>query len=371
MKAIDEAIEIMTSDTAFEGFSKVNPPASFLQLGSAKKAAITSLRNKAALLFRNTAFQKRTLHSKRFLALAHLAEKKEGRFDEVLKAIDNMKIALEEQMAAEVKQKDECTADITQKATEIAETENKLSTLNSERDRLDLEKQGAEEDVKNNTQELKDLEKSKADRKEERAEEVAEFNQNVQDQEVALDLLSKAHRKLSVVFKSAIPEQGLLQTSQKQKQEPGEGGMSFTPPPSDVEKIEYKENAGGSVVLEMFVNLMNQSKAAIAQLKSDNQKGQDTYMAEVDAISNEIKIMSATKTKAEGRAVNFAEDLLDKEEEIKAAGAELVDFQDAKMALHQQCDFLLKNFNIRQEAMQDEKEALDQAKAVLSGATFN
>jgi len=39
--------------------------------------------------------------------------------------------------------------------------------------------------------------------------------------------------------------------------------------------------------------------------------------------------------------------------------------------LHSSCDFLLKNFDLRQAARQEEMDALAQAKAILSGADFS
>ena len=41
-----------------------------------------------------------------------------------------------------------------------------------------------------------------------------------------------------------------------------------------------------------------------------------------------------------------------------------------KEQLHSSCDFVLKNFDIRQTARDEEIEALKQAKAILSGAKF-
>ena len=38
------------------------------------------------------------------------------------------------------------------------------------------------------------------------------------------------------------------------------------------------------------------------------------------------------------------------------------------MALHEECDFFVKNFEVRQKALTDEIEALGQAEAILSGA---
>merc|ERR1719198_2854737 len=42
----------------------------------------------------------------------------------------------------------------------------------------------------------------------------------------------------------------------------------------------------------------------------------------------------------------------------------------AKAELHESCDFVMKNFEIRQTAREEEIEALKQAKAILSGAKF-
>jgi len=39
--------------------------------------------------------------------------------------------------------------------------------------------------------------------------------------------------------------------------------------------------------------------------------------------------------------------------------------------LHKSCDFLMDNFDTRKKARTDELEALDKAKAVLSGADFS
>jgi len=39
--------------------------------------------------------------------------------------------------------------------------------------------------------------------------------------------------------------------------------------------------------------------------------------------------------------------------------------------LHGECDWLLKNFDIRKEARQDELDAMQKAKAVLAGADFS
>ena len=48
----------------------------------------------------------------------------------------------------------------------------------------------------------------------------------------------------------------------------------------------------------------------------------------------------------------------------------LESLNQAKINLGQQCDFLVQNFDVRQEAMKSEIEAINGAKAILSGAIF-
>jgi len=49
---------------------------------------------------------------------------------------------------------------------------------------------------------------------------------------------------------------------------------------------------------------------------------------------------------------------------------ELEQLSNYKAELHQSCGFVVKNFEIRQTARDEEVEALRQAKAILSGAKF-
>merc|ERR1719247_3320545 len=58
------------------------------------------------------------------------------------------------------------------------------------------------------------------------------------------------------------------------------------------------------------------------------------------------------------------------EDSLAAVELELEQLGNYKLQLHQSCDFVLKNFEIRQTARDEEIEALKQAKAILSGAKF-
>ena len=59
------------------------------------------------------------------------------------------------------------------------------------------------------------------------------------------------------------------------------------------------------------------------------------------------------------------------EVEKEAVMTELEQLANEDADLHSSCDFVLKNFEIRQTARDQEIEALKQAKAILSGAKFS
>merc|ERR1712228_799487 len=76
-------------------------------------------------------------------------------------------------------------------------------------------------------------------------------------------------------------------------------------------------------------------------------------------------IVSKTEEKAEAET-----DLVEAQKAKAAVLLELEQLSNYNAELHQSCDFVLKNFDLRQAARDEEVEALRQAKAILSGANF-
>ena len=50
---------------------------------------------------------------------------------------------------------------------------------------------------------------------------------------------------------------------------------------------------------------------------------------------------------------------------------ELTQVHELIGTLHQSCDFIMENFDLRAEARTNEQESLKNAKSVLAGATFS
>jgi hypothetical protein len=132
----------------------------------------------------------------------------------------------------------------------------------------------------------------------------------------------------------------------------------------------YKKAGGAGGVLGMLEQIIADAKTLEAEAikgESDAQKAYEIFVkntnAAVEEKSRAITNTSEEKAKAEadktaseeGKDVALNEQQMNKNEEAD---------------LHKSCDFVLKNFEIRQEARDQEIEALRQAKAILSGAKF-
>merc|ERR1719156_359938 len=120
----------------------------------------------------------------------------------------------------------------------------------------------------------------------------------------------------------------------------------------------------------MMQQIIDDAKAMEAEAirsEEDAQKAYEDFVKEtnasIEAKSQDIVNKSETKAKAEA-------DLVETREAKEATMLELEQLSNYNAELHKSCDFVLKNFGVRQTARDEEIEALKQAKAILSGAKF-
>merc|ERR1711904_734933 len=191
---------------------------------------------------------------------------------------------------------------------------------------------------------------------EDREKENKDFQQTVADQRASQKLLQAALNILKGFYEKK--EAALLQ-----KQEP-----AGPPPPPGFK--DYKKNAASGGVMGMIQQIINDAKAMEAEAiraEEDAQKAYEDFVKDtngsIEAKSKDIVNKSETKAKAEA-------DLVEAKESKEAVMLELEQLANYKAELHSSCDFVMKNFEIRQTARDEEIEALKQAKAILSGAKF-
>merc|ERR1712060_810151 len=190
---------------------------------------------------------------------------------------------------------------------------------------------------------------------EDREKQNKEFQSTVADQRETQKLLTAALGMLQDFY----GKEALVQ----QKQEP-----VGPPPPPGFEA--YKNNAASGGVMKLIQSIIADAKAMEAEAIRSEEDAQKAYEDFVKETNNSIEaksrdIVSKTEEKAQAET-----DLVEANKAKDAVMLELEQLSNYNAELHQSCDFVLKNFDLRQAARDEEVEALRQAKAILSGANF-
>jgi outer membrane murein-binding lipoprotein Lpp len=345
ISAVSEAIAILSDDDAHDTFSKT---LGFVQVKAV--SAQEKARNKAVLLLKAAAQKS---GNSQLLALAATAQL--DAFTKVKEAIDEMVTALLKEKQDEIKHRDFCTEELAQNDKQTAISTDEKNDLEANIANLEANIDTLTQDLAALAAEIKEAQVQVKRASEDRELENKEFQQTVADQRATQQILKKALDRLKVVY-------GFVQTS------PPEPGAAAPPPPPGFS--DYKQNAGAGGVLTMIQSVINDAKTMEREAIMAEQDSQSAYESFVKNTNDEIAAaMKSTTAKTESKA-KAEEALTQAKADLKATMSALEQLASYAADVHQSCDFVLKNFEIRQTARAQEMEALAQAKAVLSGADF-
>merc|ERR550537_1266990 len=344
IEACSKALAVLSSDDAHDTFTKTFNPA-FLQIESS-----SSRRAQAADLLAKLA---KKIGNPRLATLA--SQVKLDAFTKVKKAIDDMVTQLLKEKEDEIKHKDFCTDEFNTNQLQTEKKERKKEDLLAKVEDLELTIKTLSDNIDTLKSEIAEMQVQMKRAGEDREKENKDFQQTVADQRASQKLLQAALNILKGFYEKK--EAALLQ-----KQEPA------GPPPPGFK--EYKKNSASGGVMGMIQQIINDAKAMEAEAiraEEDAQKAYEDFVKEtnasVESKSKDIANKSEEKAKGEG-------DLVQANEDKEATLLELEQLSNYNAELHQSCDFIVKNFEIRQTARDEEVEALKQAKAILSGADF-
>merc|ERR1712066_360574 len=272
------------------------------------------------------------------------------------KAIDDMIAELLKEKEDEIKHKDFCVEEFNTNELQTQKKEQEKADLIAKIEDLEMTIKALTEAIAKLKAEIAEMQVQMKRAGEDREKENKEFQTTVADQRATQKLLKAA----LTVLQDFYGKKAAFMQQHKQPAGP--------PPPPGFE--EYKKNAASGGVMKMIEEIINDAKAMEAEAirsEEDAQKAYEDFVKEtnasIEAKSKEIVNKSELKAKAET-------DLVETKEAKEAVMLELEQLSNYNAQLHQSCDFVLKNFELRQTARDEEVEALRQAKAILSGAKF-
>jgi hypothetical protein len=349
MEAVSKALAVLSSDDAHDLFTRTFSPAALLQKASTTDS---KKRQDAAKLLSSVASK---LHSPRLATLA--TQVRLDAFTRVKKAIDDMIAQLLKEKEDEIKHKDFCVDEFNTNQLQTEKKEREKEDLLAKIEDLELTIKTLAEAIEALKAEIAEMQVQLKRAGEDREKENKEFQMTVADQRETQKLLQAA---LSVLagFYGKKDAAALVQ-----KQEP-----VGPPPPPGFEG--YKKSAASGGVMAMLQQIISDAKAMEAETirsEEDAQKAYEDYVKETNA-SIEAKgkeIINKSEEKAKKEA-----ELVETKEAKESVLLELEQLSNFNAQLHASCDFIIKNFDLRQTGRDEEVEALRQAKAILSGANF-
>jgi len=345
MEACSKALAVLSSDEAHDLFTKTFNPA-FIQEEESNQR-----RTAAAKVLKTAALKNK---SPRLAAIAIKVQL--DAFVRVKKAIDDMITQLTAEKKDEIKHKDFCVEEFNTNQLQTERKDREKEDLLALIEDLNLTIKTLAAEIDTLKSEIAELNTELKRAGEDREKQNKEFQQVVADQRASQKLLTAALDILKGFYEKE--EAALLQAKDNKG-----------PPPPPGFK-EYKKSGAAGGVMGMIQEIINDAKkmeADATRAEAEAQKAYEDLVTDTNASIEEKTKSQVNKTEEKAKAEeNLQQAITDKE----AALLELEELSNYNAELHQNCDFIMKNFEIRQTARDEEIEALRQAKSILSGAKF-
>merc|ERR1719161_2059922 len=356
MQAVSKAMAVLNSDDAKDLFSS--------SLGFLQKESVTnSNSNRRARASKVLEALARKHNNPHLMTLA--MKIKLDAFTKVKQAIDDLVAELEKQQEDEIKKKDYCVDSFNENEKQTNDFTRQKTDLETLIEDLTMKIEELVEQIKTLKKEVLENQTAMKKAGEDRDKENKEFQQTVAEQRATQILLTKALDVLKGFYeKSMIQKEALLQLKHKNGQPAG------PPPPGGFKKGQGQGGAAKGV-MAMITQIVEDAKAMEVEALKGEDDALKAYEVSVTATNLSIEekskeIVTKSETLAQTQAAKT--EALEQKAEVEA---ELESLEAENADLHKECDYLLKNFDVRQTARGEEIEALKQAKAILSGSKFS
>merc|ERR1719160_1281753 len=350
--AVGDTINILTSDDALDLTRKT---VSLLQV-----SAVDAQRKKATQFLMEAG---KKLQSPRLRMVAMQVQM--DPFSAMKEEIDKLVAGLSKEKQDEIKHRDFCIAELNQNEKQTAakmdmkqDLETKIADLSATMETLTDEISTIKEEMATTQMEMKKASQI-------REAENKDFQTTVTEQRATQALLQKALDRLKMFYDKKAAALVQAKEDAEDDQEPGAAA-----PPMPEAPPEYKKNAGASGVQTMIGQIIEDSKKVEKEAVAAENYAQTSYESFIKnandslaAASKEMTAKSESKAQAESDKTAADGDLQHTINDLLTLGEYL-------QSLHGQCDFTLKNFEVRQSSRDQEIDALKQAKMIFSGAKF-
>jgi len=347
--ALSETLKILSEDDARDLFGKTM---SFAQVNSMRTSQKMAKQDRAL----EHAMQRIAVVARKHKnwALVSLAVRvRLDAFAKVKEMLDKMLAELAKQQKDEYTKRGECQTNIDKTEDDIKVHDNVKEDLNAKHKSLVGSIEALQRDIAALREEEHQMQVSLKEAGELRKEQDRLYQIAATDQRATSSILNKALARLQQFY------------SEKFLQQPG---RAVVPRPAKGKDYAKRGISGG--VIQLIMKIISDSEVAEQQIVQDEQRAVQLYgefvqttVATIEADRHAIEEKSARLAETQSvRSDTEGEQLSN--DQVLAKQGELLN------AHHLECDWLLKYYDIRQQARAEEMDSINDAKAILSGSSF-
>lgn len=346
--AVEDTIQIIISDNTFNLFDKTFPSATFLQAYASTSMMEHARRQRAMDALKHVA---NAIDSPELMLLVMRLHN--DAFGAVIKSIDKMVAQLQDQQDDEVEHRDWCVQEMAANKRSMAAGHAKKKDLKDEINGLRKTRERLKKQVASTQAQSAETQRQMEKASQVRKEETADYAQTVDDQRLVQIVLRKAVGRLRATF-------SLAQKGDQQGAHAAGRGQNAT-------SSKYERTQEGSRVITAIEKIIADSQKVedeAVRTEQDAQAAYDALMKE----SNKLIMSYAQKVSNMSEALAKAmESLVMVKTNSKSNLEDLAALEKTSRDFDKACSFILKNFDVRQAARIEERDALKQAKNILAG----
>merc|ERR1719436_1692642 len=393
LAAISETIKVLNDDESLELFKKTLPGAgaSFMQIQVNEK----KLRQRALAAVAGVGRSHWVGRTKMELITMVLRGKTVG-FEKVIAMIDEMVGTLKTEQLDDDHKKEYCGAQFDYAEDKKKALERKVSDEGAAIESAEEGVATLKDEIAALTDGIKALDKDVASATEQRKEEAAAFTELMASDSAAKEVLLFAKNRLNKFYDPKLynpPEKVELSAEERIEAE-----MSGTMPPTEAPggiagtgitvlaqvrahaqrkdapegpEAYAKSSEESTGVISMIDLLVKDLDTQMTEAKTEEADAKEDYETMMKDSAEKRAQDSASLTEKEAAKADLEAALEGHKESKASAAKELMGTEGYISTLHAECDWLLKYFDVRMSARNEEIDALGKAKAVLSGADYS
>eukprot|EP00927_Polykrikos_kofoidii_P041534 TRINITY_DN3540_c0_g1_i8.p1 TRINITY_DN3540_c0_g1~~TRINITY_DN3540_c0_g1_i8.p1 ORF type:complete len:736 (-),score=172.12 TRINITY_DN3540_c0_g1_i8:28-2235(-) len=375
MGAISDAIAILSAEDARDLFSSTISLVQTDTTNSRSALGASSVRSRSAASLLSAVTMR---DAQEGMQLATLAAKVQiDSFVKVKEAMDKMVGQLKAQQQVEYEKKESCQQNFQDNQRSLREQESVKKDLIAFIDGQESSLARLDQELVDSTAAVQAAHISLQAAGEQRKTENHEFQKMIADHRGTIAVLQKALARLDQFYAAVqikAKSRAFLQIREHQQHRNARGlhleSRQLVDGEQPVAGKAYKHAGGAMGVLQILEKIIQDVQTSSQEALASESASQAAYEdlvgntnAMVESAKRHISQTSAVRGNTEAKKRSA-------EGELMSTKRGLEDLSGVKDALHLSCDWLVLHFDTRQQARQEEIEAIRQAKAILSGADF-